>query len=503
MGIRTGQEYIASLRDGRQMWIDGELASDVTKDRRFAAAAYTMAELYDMQHDPKLQERMVYKSPTSGAPVGLSFIQPKSVDDLVRRREMVKTWMDATCGMFGRSPDFMNITVAGFACSKEAFGDKEAKYADNIWNYYLYCRENDVAMTHTLINPQVDRSKPVEKQDKDLAAKVVKETDAGIVVNGARMVSTLCAYSHELLVMPSTYLANSEDARPYAFGFAVPVNAPGLRFICRPSVIHAQPGSSMDYPLSSRLDETDAMVIFDNVLVPWERVFIYRDPEMCNGLYNRTGAMPQIMHQFSTKNLAKAEFMMSVAFAMARATKVDAHLHVQGMLAELIQYTEFVRACLRASEADAAPNAQGYTTPAAMPLWTVRMMFPKMFIRMCEIIQILGAGGLVAVPSYAELSGPVGKDVETYFQAANADARHRIKLFRLAFDAAVSSFSGRQQLYERYYSGDPVRLAGTLYEIYGKQPYIDRISHLLDDLEARQANPDQLLGFRPVLSAAE
>jgi 4-hydroxyphenylacetate 3-monooxygenase len=113
------------------------------------------------------------------------------------------------------------------------------------------------------------------------------------------------------------------------------------------------------------------------------------------------------------------------------------------------------------------------------------MMFPKMFVRMCEIVQTLGAGGLVAVPSYVELSGPMRADVETYFQAANANARDRIKLFRLAFDAAVSSFSGRQQLYERYYSGDPVRLAGTLYEIYDKKPYIDRIAGLLDDLEAR------------------
>src|SRR5207253_10163616 len=230
----------------------------------------------------------------------------------------------------------------------------------------------------------------------------------------------------------------------------------------------------------------DAMVIFENVLVPWERVFIHRDPEMCNGLYVRTGAMPQIMHQFSTKNLAKAEFMMALAFSLARSTNVDQHLHVQGLLAEMIQCTEFVRACLRASEADAKPNATGYMTPASMPLWTVRMMFPKMFVRMCEIIQMLGAGGLVAVPSFAELEGPAAADVTTYFQAANADAGSRIKLFRLAFDAAVSSFAGRQQLYERYYSGDPVRLAGTLYGLYDRDTYIDRITRLLDDLTSAE-----------------
>jgi 4-hydroxyphenylacetate 3-monooxygenase len=340
-------------------------------------------------------------------------------------------------------------------------------------------------MTHTLINPQVDRSRPVEKQDKDLAAKIVKETDAGIVIRGARMVSTLCAYSDDLLVLPSTYIANSKEAEPYAFGFSVKVNAPGLRFICRPSVIHQNAASPMDYPLSSRFDETDAMVIFDDVLVPWERVFIHRDPELCNGLYNRTGIMPQIMHQFSTKNLAKAEFMMGLAFAIAKSTNIDQHLHVQGMLAELIQYTEFCRACLRASEADATQGTAGVMTPAAMPLWTVRMMFPKMFVRMCEIIQILGAGGLVAVPSYAELDGPAAADVAIYFQAANADAATRIKLFRLAFDASVSSFSGRQQLYERYYSGDPVRLAGTLYGLYDKDTHIDRIIGMLDEVESK------------------
>jgi 4-hydroxyphenylacetate 3-monooxygenase len=503
MAIRTGKQFLESLRDDRQIWIDGELVKDVTTDRRFAGAAQSMAELYDMQHDPALRDKLTYPSPTSGERVGLSFIQPKTIDDLVRRRTMVKTWMDATCGMFGRSPDFMNINVTGYASANQEFGSKDKKFADNVWNYYVFARENDLSMTHTLINPQVDRSKPVEKQDKDLAAKIVKETDAGIIIHGARMVTTLCAYSHDCVVMPSTYLNNSKEAEPYAFGFSVPTNTKGIRFICRPSVTHQNAASAMDYPLSSRLDEGDAMMIFDNVLVPWERVFIHRDVEMCNGLYNRTGLMPQIMHQFSTKNLSKAEFMMGLAFAIAKSTKVDEHLHVQGMLAEMIQFTEFVRSCLRASEVDAAPNAQGIMTPAAMPLWTVRMMFPKMFIRMCEIVQTLGAGGLVAVPSYAELNGPMKADVEKYFQSVNADSASRIKLFRLAFDAAVSSFSGRQQLYERYYSGDPVRLAGTLYQMYGKDTYMERVAQMLDDLERRQTRGTEGVSFRPKRQAAE
>jgi 4-hydroxyphenylacetate 3-monooxygenase len=486
MPVRSGAQYLEALRDGRQIFLDGERIADVTRDKRLAAAAQSVGELYDMQHDPALKARMTFASPASGEPVGLSFIEPRTVDDLVRRREMVKTWMDRTCGMFGRSPDFLNVMLTGLAAAAPEFGRQDSRFAANIRDYHVYARERDLCMTHTLLNPQVDRSRPVERQEKDLAAKIVKETDAGIVVSGARMVSTLCAYADAILVMPSTFLATSAEAAPYAFGFAIPVATAGLRFICRPSVVHQNAASPLDFPLSSRLDEGDGLAVFDDVLVPWERVFIHRDPEMCNGLFQRTQAMPQVMHQTSTKNLAKAEFMFALGAAIARSTNIDQHLHVQGMLAELIQHTEFVRSCLRASEADAAVSpASGLMTPAEMPLWTVRMMFPRMFVRACEIIQLMGAGGLVAVPSYAELSGPAAADVETYAQAANADARTRVKLFRLAFDAAVSSFSGRQQLYERYYSGDPVRLAGALYALYDKAAPVARIHKMLDDIVER------------------
>jgi 4-hydroxyphenylacetate 3-monooxygenase len=495
MGVRTGAAYLDGLRDDRAIWMDGERVGDVTRDRRFAGAARAVAALYDMQHDPALRERLTYVPEEGREPAGLSFIMPSSADDLVRRRGMVKLWMDATCGMLGRSPDFMNVTLTGFAAAHRAFGDREARFAENVRNYYLHVRDKDLCLTHTLVNPQVDRSRPVEAQEKDLAAKIVRETDAGIVISGARMVSTLAPYSDEIMVMPSTYIADSPEAAPYAFGFSVPVASKGLRFICRPSLAQWDAASAMDYPLSLRFDEQDALAVFDNVLVPWERVFIHRDAAMCNGLYNRTGAMPQIMHQFSVKNLAKSEFMRDLGIAIARSTNIDQHLHVQGMLAELIQFAAFCRACLRASEADAAPGAEGVIAPAAMPLWTVRLMFPKMFVRMCEIIQTLGAGGLVAVPSFAETGSDAWADVERYFQAANAGSRERIQLFRLAFDASVSSFSGRQQLYERYYSGDPVRLAATLYAMQDHDEAETHIRRVLDAFEAGAAvaGPDASL----------
>src|SRR5581483_11275382 len=141
MPIRTGQQFLDAMRDDRRIFMDGERIKDVTTDPRFAGAARTMAELYDMQHEPGRLDAMTFASPSSGERVGLSFIEPKTVDDLLRRRAMVKTWMDATCGMFGRSPDFMNITLTSFASASEAFGAREKKFAANLWSYYLHCRE--------------------------------------------------------------------------------------------------------------------------------------------------------------------------------------------------------------------------------------------------------------------------------------------------------------------------------------------------------------------------
>ena len=193
MPLRSGKEFLEAIRDDRQIFIDGERVTDVTRDRRLEGAARTLAELYDMQHDPALAGRMTFASPSNGAPVGLSFIEPHTVDDLIRRRDMVKIWNDATCGMLGRSPDFLNVMLTGLAAAAPAFGARDKRFADNIRAYHVLARERDLCMTHTLLNPQVDRSRPVERQEKDLAAKIVRETEAGIVVNGARMVSTLCA----------------------------------------------------------------------------------------------------------------------------------------------------------------------------------------------------------------------------------------------------------------------------------------------------------------------
>ena len=157
MGIRTGAQYLEGIRDDRELWCDGERIKDVTTDVRFAGGARTLAELYDLQHRPELIEQMTYVSPSSGERVGMSFIQPRSTEDLVARRQMFKIWNDYTCGMFGRSPDFMNVMLASYGSAADAFDTKDSQFGKNVRAYYEYVRENDLATTHALVSPQVDR----------------------------------------------------------------------------------------------------------------------------------------------------------------------------------------------------------------------------------------------------------------------------------------------------------------------------------------------------------
>lgn len=463
--IRTGRQYLDSLRDDREIWIDGERVRDVTQDARFSAVAKSIAELYDLQHDPKLRDKLTYVT-AEGERAGLSYIEPKSESDLVRRREMVKIWMDWTGGMMGRSPDFMNVHMTGIGSAYEYFARGGEQFGKNARNYYEYLRRNDLALTHTLINPQTDRSKPVHEQNT--AAAIVKETDAGIVIHGARMIATLAPFSNDIAVFPSTFLQVSEEAKPYAFAFSIPMATKGLRFICRPAITPPN-GRVQDYPFSARLDEMDCVAIFDQVLVPWERVFIHQQPKLGNGMFAETGTINQIMHQFAIKNLAKAEFLLGVALNIAEAVGIGAFQHVQNHIHDMINTVELVRSCIRASEVDCVPGPNGTVLPHDQPMQTVRTLFPQLYPRLVETIQILGASGLVMVPSHEELTSERAADVERYYQGATIPADKRIQLFRLAWDVSCSSFAGRQTLYERYFSGDPWRLGMLRYQNYPRQ----------------------------------
>ncbi|MBI3328072.1 MAG: 4-hydroxyphenylacetate 3-monooxygenase, oxygenase component, partial [Nitrospinae bacterium] len=176
MPVRTGKEYLAGLRDSREIWYAGERVQDVTTHPALKNGAHSIAQLYDLQHNPDLKAIMTYPSPTSGERMGMSFIMPTTIDDLVKRRKMMKVWADATCGMMGRTPDFLNVSIMGFAAYRDFFAQCGPQYGENIWRYYEYIREHDLCLTHTLVPPQIDRSKAASEQpDPYLVLGVVRE----------------------------------------------------------------------------------------------------------------------------------------------------------------------------------------------------------------------------------------------------------------------------------------------------------------------------------------
>jgi 4-hydroxyphenylacetate 3-monooxygenase len=484
MPARIGAEYLQGLRDRpRDVWIHGErVVGDITKHPAFANITRSIADLYDMQHDPELRDEMTCVSPSSGERVGLSFLQPRSRDDLVRRRAMMKRWSDYSGGMLGRTPDYLNSGLMAMAAAAEYFAQGTPERADHIRHYYEHVRENDLCLTHTLITPQVNRAAgPSGQKDPYIVARVSRETDAGIIVRGARMLATLGPIADEIEVFPSTVLRGQEEDKPYSFAFSIPVDTPGLKFMCRESFDYGR--SSFDHPLGARFEEMDAVVIFDDVLVPWERVFIYGDVDLCNGVFPQTNAVIHMAHQVVVKNIAKSEFLFGIAASIGDRIGIDGFQHVQEKLSEMILTLEAMRAFLRAAEADAQVDRWGLMTPAWGPLNAARNMFPKLYPRMVEIIQILGASGLMALPTESDVHGPLGPMIDRYLQGRNVDAYNRVKLFRLAWDATLSAFGARQVLYERFFFGDPVRMASALYTSYDKEPFRQRIQEFLERVE--------------------
>jgi 4-hydroxyphenylacetate 3-monooxygenase len=458
-GARRGKQVLQRLRARPPaIWYRGERVQDVTAHPAFRGGVATLARLYDLQWEKS--EITLYDSPTTGHKVARSFMMPKTREELVSISRAMKVWEDYTFGMMGRVPDYINRAMTGYAAGAPFLAEADPRFGDNAVRYYEYLREHDLCLTHTLIPPQANRAVSLAKQaDPFLAARVKEETDAGIVIRGCRMLATL-PISDEIMVFPSTLLKSSEEDAPYAFGFSIPNDTPGLRFICRESVDYGR--SHFDHPLGSRFEEMDAVVIFDDVFVPWESIFLYRDVKRCNEAYARTGAVVHMTHQVVVKNIAKCEFLLGLAHLMVSTIGAEIFQHIQEKLAEIWVNLEAMKAFLRAAEADAALDEWGVMRPAWNPLDAARNLFPRLYPRMIEIIQQIGASGLVAMPTEADLKGPLAEDIRKYYQAARAEAFDRIPLFRLAWDASISAFASRQVLYERFFFGDPVRMAGAL-----------------------------------------
>jgi 4-hydroxyphenylacetate 3-monooxygenase len=480
MGARSGNNYLTALRKLKaEVWIGGARVEDPTVHLAFVHCARSIASLYDMQMEHP--EAMTYRL-DDGDRAGMSFIQPKNADEVRKRGAMFRQWAEYSGGMIGRSPDYLNASIAAMASAWRFFADSDPRFGDNIQVYYREARRRDWCATHTLVNPKASRAAGwAGHTDADLALKLVDKTDQGIVVSGARMLATLGPLSEELLVFPSTVLKEEPAAEPFALAFAINCNAPGLKFLCRDTFDFGR--SHFDAPLASRFEEMDCIVIFNNVVVPWERVFLCGDVARCNALYGETNAVVSMMHQVVTKNTVKAEFLLSLAAKIAQVSDAMNLPHVRDRLAEMITTAELMRSCLRAAEADAHQDRWGQFVPARAPLDVARNLFPRLYPRLVEIIQLNSSSSLMATPSEADFESPLLPEIERYFGTSGAPAKDRVALYRLAWDVVGSAFGGRQVLYERFFFGDPVRMASALVDATDLKPLVKRIEDFLKRVE--------------------
>ncbi len=482
MGISTGQQYIDRVNARRpDVFIDGErIGAGLADHPQFAASVRTFARLFDMQHDPEHQAALTFASPTTGDLVSTSFLVPRTEADLVRRREGMRVWATETNGFLGRTGDYMNSALTALAAATSFFAQADPVFGERIAAYTEYVRENDLLTAHALIPPQTNRAVPSSEQgDGRIAARVVEERADGIVVRGARMLATAAPIADELLVFPSTVLRGAPQDAPYSYAFAIPSDAPGLKYYCRTSMYGGS--GVVNEPLAARYEEVDALVVFDDVFVPNDRIFMLGNPKVRNEWYSATGAGQLMTHQVACRTLAKTEFYLGLASEIADAIGIEQFQHIQEDLGELITYVEIERALLRAAEADGEVNADGVYLPRWQTLNAARNWFPKSVSqRLTEIIRKFSASGLMALPGEQDLQHLDARaDLDRYLQGARVDAETRIRLFKLALDASVSGFAGRENLYEYFFFGDPVRMKAALVSSYDRDPARARVRELL------------------------
>ncbi len=482
MPVRTGAQYLEALNSSRRdVRIHGErLSMDVAEHPAFRGVARAYAAMFDLQHDPRFAADLTYPSPTTGAPVATSFLQPRTGAELVQRTARMKAWADLSFGMLGRAGDYLNSALMAMAAAADWFGQVDPAYADNLRRYYEYAREQDLLLTHSVVHPQTNRSVSVaEQRDPHQAAAIVRETDAGIVVRGARMLATIGPIADEILMFPSTVLQGRPEDAPYSYAFAIPCATPGLRFVCRESLDYQR--SHFDHPLGSRFDETDAIVIFDDVLVPYERCFMIGHPELLGGgrMLSATSALTHMAHQVVVRGLAKTEFILGLVTLICDAIQIGGFPHVQEKIAEVIDTRELLLAVLRAAESDSRLNEWSIQTPAWAPLNTARHWLPRVYPRLKAIVWQLAASGLFGLPTEADVQGETGADVDRYLQSAILDGTERVRLFRLAWDTAASGFAGRQEVFEFFFFGDPVRISQAIAATYDRADLADRVQAFL------------------------
>jgi 4-hydroxyphenylacetate 3-monooxygenase len=453
MSARTGAQFLRGLNDDRSIWVGGEKVSDIAGHPAFCGAAQALGEVFDLQH--READVCLMPDPETGEPINISHIIPRSREDLVKRHNCLERISEFSVGLMGRTPDYMNVTFAGFAGRDDEWavnGNDEG--AANLVKYQKYLARNDISLTHTIIHTTVDKAKgdtPAGLDDVQLHK--VEDTKNGIIVSGSRILATLAPFADEIAVYPGAPMPDASDA--HALSFCIPMDTPGLKFMCRDSV--AVNTNRFDHPLSSRFDEQDAFVIFDKVEVPRDRIFINANLAVYNSVM-MTGWWPNIMHQTMIRAQTKLEFAYGLAVRMAEAINANAP-QAQQMLGEIWCYAEFARSAIAAAEQGASEYGNGVWFPDVRPLAALRANVPIWFPRINEIFRLIGSHNFfTAVPAAQFADAELRPLLDRYLRGANGvTAEQRSRIFRLAWDFAGSALASRNEQYERFYLASSAR----------------------------------------------
>jgi 4-hydroxyphenylacetate 3-monooxygenase oxygenase component len=450
MAARAGKQFLERLRSTkRYLWLEGERVDDVTTHPALAGAAHTLAGVFDRQH--AFPDDCLIPDPETGEPINVGHMIPRSVDDLKRRNRGLARISEATVGLMGRTPDYMSVKFASFASRWKdwlgADGKNEAG-AENLVRFQKRIGREDVSLTHTIIHPTIDKATDAQILGNRVPVHKVSETATGIVVRGARILATLAPFADEIAVYPAHPLPAGAEA--YALAFSISVEASGLIFLCRDSA--ATPAAHpFDRPLSTRFDEQDAFVIFDDVEIPRDRLFLDGHIDLYNTV-GTTGLRDNMTNQTTIRALTKLEFAYGLAVRMAEAIG-DTSAATQEMLGELLDYVEVTRNAVLISAEHGRDIGNGVWFPDGRALNPMRSLLATWFPRVNEIIMLIGSHNLLATPSRRELDDATLRPLldEFLHGAATTDAEERAALFRLAWDFVGSSLAGRNVLYERFY----------------------------------------------------
>jgi 4-hydroxyphenylacetate 3-monooxygenase len=487
--VKTGPQHIASLRDNREVLYRGKRVADVTTHAAFRNSVASSGHLYDFQARPEKLELMTFESPDKpGTRVNRCWQLPTSYAELVERRRALEAWSETHCGMIGRSPDHVASCISGMAMGIDALEGSGVR-TGVLQDYYRYARDNDLFLTYVIINPQADRSKGAAGQaDPFLTAGVVDEDAGGLTIRGAKMLGTSAIMANEVLVTSLQPLKKGEDDK-YAVSFMLPMNAPGLKVMSRKSYEEAAP-NVFDNPLASRFDENDAVLYFDDVKVPWDRIFVNQDTDACARQFHGTPAHIYQNYQAQIRLAVKLRFMTAVARRIAEINGILAFPPVRDTLGQLAAEAAMVDGLLHGMEAKGTQRGP-YFVPDAHILYSAQVLTQQLYAKVLNTLRELAGGGMIMLPSGVEdFSDPALRALIDKTQRSPAtDPEGRVKFFKLAWDAVGSEFASRHAQYEMFYAGASFVTRGHSFRTYDWDRGARMLDGVLDSYDLEGARP--------------